>query len=397
LVFISLGVFIKIRQMDSSIALFGLMANLSQLNEGEKIIQLFVEGINSIFSPVEFVMTVSGKTDNQTFIIRTKKSHFGFIRIKNSISIQQHDEILLDNAVQMLAVFLERRNIEKRFRREKESLEKVAKKRLSELSNTVMELRSARNASMNLIEDLTEEIEKRTRYEEGLKESEEKYRNLFQNHVAVKFIIDPDTAKIADANQSAANFYGWDIDQLRQMNLSQINILPEDELKNDIQKARDSRNFNFEFKHRKADGTLVDVDVFSSSIEIGGKKYLHSIIHDITEKKKAERALRASERNYRTLIDGMTETVWVVDFNGNVVDVNKAATDLLGYTKEELLSIGLNGIDSSLSNEEIAALVQNIPKDKLQIFETSHKSKDGKIYPVEIYSSVVKYQGKESI
>lgn len=383
--------------MDSSIALFRLMAHLAQLNDGEKIIQIFIEGINAIFSPVEFIMTKNGKADNHTFEIRTKKSHFGFIRIKNSISNQLEDDILFDNAVQMLAVFLERRNIEKRFQREKEFLEKVAEKRLSELSNTVLELRSARNASINLIEDLTEEIEKRTRYEEGLKESEEKYRNLFQNHVAVKIIIDPDTGKIEDANESAANFYGWDIDQLKQMNLSQINILPEEELRNEIQKARHARNFNFEFKHRKADSTLVDVDVFSSSIVIGGKKYLHSIIHDVTEKKKAERALRASERNYRSLIDGMTETVWVIDFDGNLIDVNKAAIEVLGYTKEELLPIGIYGIDSSLSNKEIAALVQNIPKDKLQIFETSHKTKDGKIFPVEIYASVVKYQGKESI
>ena len=181
------------------------------------------------------------------------------------------------------------------------------------------------------------------------------------------------------------------------MNLSQINILPKEELKKEIQKARHSSNFNFEFKHRKADGTVVDVDVFSSSIIIGGKYYLHSIIHDVTEKKQAERALRDSERNYRSLIDGMTETVWVIDLNGNLIDVNKAATDFLGYSKEELLSIGLFGIDSALSREEIIALAQRIPNDKLYIFETSHKSKDGTIYPVEVYSSVVKYKGKESI
>ncbi len=383
--------------MNSSHTLFLLMADLSQLHDGEKITRLFLDGINEIFSPVEFAMSGNGEGDDHSFEIKTKNSQFGCITIKDLIGLQQEDEILLDNAIHMLAVILERQNFETKLQEEKNSLAKVAEESLSELRDAVQELQSARNASMNLIEDLTDEIEKRTRYEEGLKESEEKYRNLFHNHVAVKLIIDPDTGAIADANESAANFYGWDIDRLKQMNLSQIDIMPEEELKGEIQKALHSKTFNFEFKHRKADGTIVDVGVFSSGIIIGGKKYLHSIIHDVTEKKKAERALRASERNYRSLIDGMTETVWVIDFDGNLIDVNRAATEVLGYTKEELLPIGIYGIDSSLNNKEIAALVQNMPKDKLQILETSHKTKDGKIFPVEIYSSVVKYQGKESI
>ena len=103
-------------------------------------------------------MAKDGKIDDHTFVIKTKNSQFGFIRAKNSI--QQEDESLLESAVQMLAVFLERRNIEKRFQKEKESLENLAEKSLSELRNTIQDLRSARNASLNLIEDLTEEVRK---------------------------------------------------------------------------------------------------------------------------------------------------------------------------------------------------------------------------------------------
>jgi len=52
----------------------------------------------------------------------------------------------------------------------------------------------------------------------------------------------------------------------------------------------------------------------------------------------------------------MNETVWIIDLNGKLIDVNKTAVDILGYSKEELLKIGLSGIDSSLSEEELKHL-----------------------------------------
>ena len=118
---------------------------------------------------------------------------------------------------------------------------------------------------------------------------------------------------------------------------------------------------------------------------------------DVTELKKAEFDLQESERNYRELIDGMNETVWVIDFSGDLIDVNESATKVLEYTKEEIISIGLFGIDSSLKREMITALVENMPNEKIQIFETSHKTKSGRIFPVEVYSSLVHYKGKEAI
>ena len=118
---------------------------------------------------------------------------------------------------------------------------------------------------------------------------------------------------------------------------------------------------------------------------------------EITQRKQAEEALRNSEISYKDLIDGMNETVWVIDFNGNLIDVNNTAIEVLGYSKEELLNIGIYGIDSSLKQEDIKALVSAMPSDKVQIFETSHKAKDGKTFPVEVQSSLVTYQGKRAI
>jgi PAS domain S-box-containing protein len=113
--------------------------------------------------------------------------------------------------------------------------------------------------------------------------------------------------------------------------------------------------------------------------------------------KKSERELRESEKSYRELFDGMTSTALVIDFNGNIIDVNRTAIETLGYSKEALLSIGISGIDSSLKGEDILKMIKAMPLDKKQIFETSHKTKDGRSFPVEIYSSLVFYQGSDAI
>ena len=118
---------------------------------------------------------------------------------------------------------------------------------------------------------------------------------------------------------------------------------------------------------------------------------------DITERKRAEEKLRESEKKYRDLINAMNDTVWVIDFDTAILDVNNAAVNMLGYTREELLSMKIPDIDSELKPEQIRGLAGNMPKDKVQIFETWHKTKDGRKLPVEVSSSLVSYMGKTVI
>ncbi|MHB8789448.1 MAG: PAS domain S-box protein [Desulfobulbaceae bacterium] len=149
-----------------------------------------------------------------------------------------------------------------------------------------------RPAKLILAHDVT--VHKRA--EEALAQSETKFRSLFQNHSAVKFIIDPENGDIVDANEAAALFYGWSVAELRRMNIAQINTLPPAKIREEIAKARSSRNTHFEFKHRKADGAIADVEVFSSRVAIDNKEYLHAIIHDITDKRHLENQLLQAQK-----------------------------------------------------------------------------------------------------
>jgi PAS domain S-box-containing protein len=144
------------------------------------------------------------------------------------------------------------------------------------------------------VEGIARDITNHKRAEEALRMSEERFRRLFTQNSATMLMIDPDTGNIIEANEAAANFYGWSIKELRQMCIQEINTLPPATVKDFMNKARLSGSLAFEFRHRRADGSIRDVEVFSSRIEMEEKDFLYSIIHDITERKQIKEALQIS-------------------------------------------------------------------------------------------------------
>lgn len=130
---------------------------------------------------------------------------------------------------------------------------------------------------------------------ETLRESEEKFRNLFQNHLAVKLIIDPDNGNIIEANEAAEKFYGWSGEQLRSKRIQDIIDFPPGQDEGEMVKAGQCIHCEL-LRHRLADGSLRDVEVFSSRIDIKGKTLLHFIIHDITEHRKLEEQYRQAQK-----------------------------------------------------------------------------------------------------
>lgn len=129
-----------------------------------------------------------------------------------------------------------------------------------------------------------------------IRESEEKFRTLFEDNPAVKLIINPENGRILDANKAAVAFYGWPEQQLMQMSIREINTLPEVEVKAAMEKAMEQRQMHFFFRHRIANQTIRDVEVFVCRVAIGGRDCLYAIIHDITEQKKMEELFRQAQK-----------------------------------------------------------------------------------------------------
>ncbi len=124
-----------------------------------------------------------------------------------------------------------------------------------------------------------------------LRESEEKYRQIFHGSMAIKLLIDPETGQLADANEAACRFYGYTKDELLSQKIYDINTLTPAEINAEMEAAKTQKRNHFNFRHRLASGEVRDVEVYSSPVQAGGK-FLHSIIHDVTERRKSERLLR---------------------------------------------------------------------------------------------------------
>ncbi len=160
------------------------------------------------------------------------------------------------------------------------------------LFGLIISLLNTRYRTQQLAEQLTVDI----------RESEESYRNQFVNNSAAMLLIDPADGAIIDANVEAISFYGYPRERLLAMRITDINTLPASEVWQAMAAILPKEGKQYEFQHRLVDGSLRDVSVSASRIQFGGRAILHSIIHDITERKLTEDSLQKSEAAMRVLL-----------------------------------------------------------------------------------------------
>jgi PAS domain S-box-containing protein len=247
---------------------------------------------------------------------------------------------------------------------------------------------------------------KRRRAEEELHESETLFRKLFEDHAAVKLILDPDTGNIIDANKAAAVFYGWSREQLKQMKIQEINTLSPEEVKKEMEKVMAKKKLHFEFLHRRADGSVRDVDVFSTVIESNKRKRLHSIVYDISERKRAEEELKESEKKYRLLADNVDDVIFVLDMNLNYTYISPSIKSLRGYEPEEVLkqttTETLTPTSWDLAMRTLSEIIE-LEKighgeiNKSQILQLEMNRKDGTTVWTEVKLSFVRDENQRPI
>ena len=128
------------------------------------------------------------------------------------------------------------------------------------------------------------------------------YFDMFMDHGAIMLIVDSEDGSIHFANHAASNFYGYSLDQLMAMNISDINNLSPKEVEREYQlAAKEERNF-FEFDHILRSGEIKQVAVYSYPVTFNGKERLFSIVIDMTEQNENQAKLaHAQERNEASL------------------------------------------------------------------------------------------------
>ncbi|MDZ7820879.1 MAG: PAS domain S-box protein [Candidatus Marinimicrobia bacterium] len=189
----------------------------------------------------------------------------------------------------------------------------------------------------NYILALARNITERKKAEKELKESEEKYRLIVEN--ANDGIEITQSDRIIFTNSRFADMLGYTVKELKNIQFSQIFTASAKKAlyeRHEKRKAGIPLDDHYETRFRKKDGTTIDVSVNYEIIDYRGLPATFAIIRDITEKKKADKALISSEKKYRLLFETMSQGVVYQDAKGKIFSANPAAQRVLSLTLDQM-------------------------------------------------------------
>ncbi|MDD5225238.1 MAG: PAS domain S-box protein [bacterium] len=248
---------------------------------------------------------------------------------------------------------------------------------------------------INTIRDITE----RKRAEETIKESQERYKLLLDTSHDMVVVTDL-AGRIIEVSDKFLKHYGVE-NPVEEVIGQGINLMPPDQMEtamaNFPKLLQDGFLNNAEYVLPTMDGKTYIAEVNSAVIkDAGGQpKEIVSTVRDITERKRAEEALRESEERYRTLIENMKDSVAMIDLEGNVLFANKATENLTGYTMAE--GIGMNMMEITppeYQSKSLEALKTALEGKPVNYYEIMIRKKDGTLIPVETGGQVVFREGK---
>ncbi len=261
-----------------------------------------------------------------------------------------------------------------------------------EISSRVFKF-GGKNTIISVARDITE----RKEAEEALKNSEEKFRALFENTNDAIFIHDRGSQFI-EVNQTACERLGYTREEL--LKLTPKDITPPGykiDIQANIKTLHEKGKLMIEAEHITKDGNIVPIEISSRVFKFGGKNTIISVARDITERKEAEEALKNSEEKFRALFENTNDAIFIHDRGSQFIEVNQTACERLGYTREELLKLTPKDITPPGYKIDIQANIKTLHEKGKLMIEAEHITKDGNIVPIEISSRVFKFGGKNTI
>ena len=248
-----------------------------------------------------------------------------------------------------------------------------------EVSNTGIFDRGERLV-LSIVRDVTE----RKRAEDRLRESEARFRT-FVDHATDAFFLLDEQLKVVDVNRQACEGLGWSRDELIGMRPSEFDAgLDASSIARLAERAGAGETVTFETLHRRKDKAVFPVEVRSGTFKQAGQLFYLALARDITERKRAEEDLRASDTRFRTFVDHATDGFFLHDEHVIVIDVNRQACESMGYSRDELIGMHPRDFDAGLDAQFIARLAKRVAAGETVTFETLHRRKDGSVFPVEI-------------
>ena len=251
-----------------------------------------------------------------------------------------------------------------------------------------------------LVAEFNIDVTNRKRADATLRESEEKYRTLF-NQASDGIMLMPVDGSNFIVNESCARMHGYD-DPAEMESLRLEDLDTEEAAKLAPERLRRMLNgetLHFETQHKHKDGHVIFLQVSCSVIHIGEKAYFQGFHQDITTRKTAEGALVESETKFRELADNSPSMIFI-NRMGKVVYANMKCSEVMGYAPDEFLADGFDFL-SLVAPEDRKRVQENARKRfdgaESAPYEYTLLTKDKKRFEVLINSKPIRYQGQPAI
>ncbi|HXI93223.1 MAG TPA: PAS domain S-box protein, partial [Blastocatellia bacterium] len=187
------------------------------------------------------------------------------------------------------------------------------------------------------------DITERKLAEQALHESEQRYRLLFESNPQPMWVYDLKTLFFLAVNEAAIQHYGYSRKEFLEMTI--LDIRPPEDIPTLLDAVSlingESELMASSWRHSKKDGTVIDVEITSHTLMFTERRAQLVLATDITERRRAEQALRESEQRYKTLFDAATDGIVILgtegDEAGSILAANRATAEATGYTVDELL------------------------------------------------------------
>jgi two-component system, NtrC family, sensor kinase len=245
------------------------------------------------------------------------------------------------------------------------------------------------------------DIGERKRVEAALRDSEERFRRLYDEAPVGYHVIDTE-GRVVSMNKTECEMLGYTREEVIGRLVFDF-ITPESRAQalaafpEKIRGDHPLRTIERTIETRDGRRLVVAIEERYKRDEQGRVVGIRSTVQDITDRKRTEAALVASERRARILFEGIEDAVFVHAPDGRILDANPSACRLLGYSRAELLSMTTNDIDEP----EFAAGYEKRLENQLThghlSCEGRHRTKDGRVVPVEINSSTIQFDDQRAV
>jgi len=244
------------------------------------------------------------------------------------------------------------------------------------------------------------DVSERERAEEGLRESEDRFRT-FVDHATDAFFLHDEALLVIDVNRQACASLGYSRAELIGMHPRELDVgLVEATIGLVADRVTGGESVTFESLHRRKDGTVFPVEVRIGRFQRGGRLYGLSLVRDTTERKRTEVELSEMRERFRILAESSLTGIYLTE-GTRFVYVNPAMAKTFGYTVEELVGGGGGSLDLTCP-EDRHLVAENMRRrldgevDELR-YEFRGLRKDGSVFPVEVHGRRIELGGKVGV